>query len=220
MLNCTRPVESQNHIVKTLSEFNPTTVSDTIAELRRDRYIREEQWRAQHSALHLLLTDRGIAAAILLGAHKGEYRKLNSYRKIRKTNPFSSDFYTFERMTTKSKGKDFLIREYCRFLITNDCFDKSGNEMTSKIQKMELLNTIGEEVAIKWGRPGITPQEFVQVLVEEFGADQTFVVQELSKIGILAAPLRSAEQSDKEKSLRQEANAGKKNDATDTIAKK
>jgi hypothetical protein len=129
MLTCDKPLpENANHLAKVLGTKQPT-VYKSIDTLMADGYIRKGA-RYKRGSKPLLLTDKGVAAAITLG-YGGYDAWLRYYTKISRTQKevkkAKEDFINrFEAMFGEPTTRGFVLKELMRVCLKYNLFNNKG----------------------------------------------------------------------------------------------
>jgi hypothetical protein len=182
MFECTAETDNPNHIAKKLGIKQPT-VYESVSLLMKDHYLKAEQKHKRGPKL-LTLTDKGAAAAVLLGIDINEIR---SYEKRRNSNLATEAFTYYGKIITTPEKHMLIFKKAMMYALKNNIFEVGRfRSLTpeeergfSKYIMMEYMNSLGPTTNIT------SLKEFV----DRYKLDKDFMKENLVRQKELIAAL-------------------------------
>jgi DNA-binding MarR family transcriptional regulator len=169
IFECTSESENANHIAKSLGLAQPTVLK-SIQLLMQENYM-ESQQKSKRTEKMLTLTEKGAAAAVLLGISNDE---IINYFKRTRSEHISSDkevefFQKFKHIAIKEPDKqDLLIRKMMEYFLKNNYFDEIGAAKHLSTDEFKRLLTY---VAIEYHNALGNPRK-IRDLVDKYSLDK------------------------------------------------
>jgi DNA-binding MarR family transcriptional regulator len=178
IFECTSKSENTNHIAKSLGLAQPTVLK-SIQLLLQENYM-ESQQKAKRTKKMLTLTEKGAAAAVILGITNDEI--INYFRRTRSEH-ISSDkevefFQKFKHIAIKEPDKqDLLIRKMMEYFLKNNYFDENGSAKQLLPDEFKrLLTYVAVEYHNALGNPWT-----IRELVDKYSLDRKQLREILEK---------------------------------------
>lgn len=169
IFECTSESENANHIAKSLGLAQPT-VFKSIQLLLQENYLESEQ-KGKRSEKTLTLTEKGAAAAVILGITNDE---IINYFKRTRSEHISSDkevefFQKFKQIAIREPDKqDLLIRKMMEYFLKNNYFDEIGAAKDLSVDEIKMLLTY---VAVEYYNAVGNPST-IKDLVDKYSLDK------------------------------------------------
>ena len=136
IFECSEKLENVNHIAKSLGLAQPT-VFKSVQSLLQENYLESEQ-KSKRTQKRLTLTDKGAAAAVLLGV---SFDKFENYYE-RQRHPDIRNLQSIKSMFKTPEKRDFMIKKAMEYAFKNNYFEGS----TNKDQNLLILKKFLPEV--------------------------------------------------------------------------
>jgi DNA-binding MarR family transcriptional regulator len=146
MFECTAETDNPNHIANELGIKQPT-VYESVQLLMKDDYLKAEQ-KHKRGPKSLTLTDKGAAAAVLLGI---DITRIQNYEKRRNSNLVTEAFTYYGKIITTPEKRMFIFKKAMMYVLKNNIF-KEGyfRKYTPEEEKgfqrylmIEYMNSLG-----------------------------------------------------------------------------
>jgi hypothetical protein len=140
MFECTAETDNPNHIANELGIKQPT-VYESVQLLMKDDYIKAEQKHKRGPKL-LTLTDKGAAAAVLLGI---DINQIPSYEKRRNSNLVTEAFTYYGKIITTPEKRMLIIKKAMMYALKNNIFEGGHFRSLTPEEEKEFAKYIMRE---------------------------------------------------------------------------
>jgi DNA-binding MarR family transcriptional regulator len=174
IFECKSKSENANHIAKSLGLAQPT-VFKSIQLLLKENYL-ESQQSTKHTEKKLTLTDKGAAAAVLLGVTFDQFE--NHYKRQR--HPDIRNLQFIKSMFKMPEKRDFMIKKGMEYAFKNNYF---GEGSTIKQLSQEELKNLRIYMAMEYIKslPPTTNIRSIKEFIDRYQLDKEIMKEYLNK---------------------------------------
>jgi DNA-binding MarR family transcriptional regulator len=174
IFECSERSENVNHIAKSLRLAQPT-VFKSVQSLLQENYLESEQ-KSKRTQKTLTLTDKGAAAAVLLGV---SFDKFENYYK-RQRHPDIRNLQFIKSMFKTPEKRDLMIKKGMEYAFKNNYFDEGS---TMKELSQEELKEFRIHMAMEYIK-SLEPTSNIHNLkefIERYQLDKEIMKEYLNK---------------------------------------
>ena len=182
MFECTAETDNPNHIARELGIKQPT-VYESVLLLMKDHYLKAEQKHKRGPKL-LILTDKGAAAAVLLGI---DINEIQSYEKRRNSNLVTEAFTYYGKIITTPEKRMLIFQKSMMYAIKNNLFEGGHFRSLTPEEEREFPKYIMREYMNSLGPT--TNITSLKEFVDRYHLDKDFMKENLLRQKELIATL-------------------------------